>query len=222
MASYSNGEATRKAILDCSRRLFFRYGYSATLWKVIVQEADVNPGLIHYHFKTKAMLAEAVLAKYYLESLVRIDGLFADEGQAVKDSIAIREYWYVIVNSLEFRRFLYEVSLERIPQHVSESLGQDYLLAISKELSLRQDYGELALLSRFSFSVETEILVAYVDGLINYPCDKLAVLDIKTMFELLSVPSEVISDVLNRSGELFSQLDIRIHDEFCVSATRTG
>ena len=55
--------ATTDRILDAAERLFANHGYEGTSIRDIVDEAKVNLAAIHYHFRSKEALLEAVLTR---------------------------------------------------------------------------------------------------------------------------------------------------------------
>ncbi len=54
---------TREKILDSAERLFASGGYAATSLRSIMAEAGVNVAAIHYYFRSKESLLEAVLTR---------------------------------------------------------------------------------------------------------------------------------------------------------------
>lgn len=57
MANYSKGITTYNNILHTARNLFYTQGYSNTTTRQIAKEANINLGLIKYHFSSKADIA---------------------------------------------------------------------------------------------------------------------------------------------------------------------
>lgn len=55
--------ATRDRILDTAERLFSEQGYSATSVRQIITKARVNLAAVHYHFRSKEALLEAVILR---------------------------------------------------------------------------------------------------------------------------------------------------------------
>lgn len=53
-------DETRHTILDSAEQLFAKLGYSATSFRDIAVDANVNPALISYYFGSKRVLHEAV------------------------------------------------------------------------------------------------------------------------------------------------------------------
>src|SRR5581483_10822770 len=54
---------TRERILDTAERLFAENGYSGTSLRAIIHHAGVNLAAVHYHFKSKEALLEAVVLR---------------------------------------------------------------------------------------------------------------------------------------------------------------
>jgi AcrR family transcriptional regulator len=54
---------TPERILDTAERLFAEHGYSGTSLRAIIAEADVNQAAVHYYFRSKEALLEAVLLR---------------------------------------------------------------------------------------------------------------------------------------------------------------
>ena len=68
---------TRDRILDAAERLFAERSYGATSLRSIIAAAGVNLAAVHYHFRSKAALLDAVLARRLepvnRERLARLD-----------------------------------------------------------------------------------------------------------------------------------------------------
>ena len=70
-------EETERRILDAAHAVFVRAGTAGARTLEIAKEAGVNPALLHYYFRTKERLAEAVFrraAGQLLPAVVRILG----------------------------------------------------------------------------------------------------------------------------------------------------
>jgi TetR/AcrR family transcriptional regulator len=66
---------TEQRILDAANAVFLRRGTAGARMEEIAREADVNQALLHYYFRTKDRLAEAVFrraAQQLLPSLIEI------------------------------------------------------------------------------------------------------------------------------------------------------
>jgi AcrR family transcriptional regulator len=219
MGNYSNGENTNRAIINAGKKLFYDKGYRATRINDIALEAGVNPGLIHYYFKTKGNIALAIYTEILENQMKVMDSLFPNESVQIINAIELRIYWYFITHGEAYKRFLYEISLERIPHELTKGIGVDYFVALNEEYPFEQDKEMLKMLCLCSFAIETEMIVGYTECYFSFPEERLAEFDIKSMFELMSVPHDRIELILNRSKELFSQLSIKLLPEFVVDVS---
>jgi AcrR family transcriptional regulator len=72
---------TEQRILDAANTVFLRRGTAGARMEEIAREAGVNQALLHYYFRTKDRLAEAVFrhaAQQLLPSLIKILGSAVD------------------------------------------------------------------------------------------------------------------------------------------------
>lgn len=56
----SNDKSTEKRILDAARRVFVKRGMAGARMQEIADEANINKAMLHYYFRTKDKLFEAV------------------------------------------------------------------------------------------------------------------------------------------------------------------
>jgi AcrR family transcriptional regulator len=54
---------TKERILNAAEKLFAQKGYGATSLRSIIAEAEVNVAAVHYHYRSKESLLEAVLVR---------------------------------------------------------------------------------------------------------------------------------------------------------------
>lgn len=91
----TQGAATRRKLLDISRRLMMAQGYSATSIDVICREANVTKGAFFHYFKTKQDLGEQLLRDYwetrqrqFKDALPANDGTPLGQLRAFLDAVA--------------------------------------------------------------------------------------------------------------------------------------
>lgn len=106
MRNYENGLDTKAKILNATRTLFYQKGYEATTFKDIASLAGVNQGLIVYHFKTKANLADTVFRDYIKESLGGVEKMFPERAQLTQYFIDDFLYFRLIYENAPFRNFM--------------------------------------------------------------------------------------------------------------------
>jgi len=77
---------TKTQVLVASLSLFNEQGEPNTTTNDIANEADISPGNLHYHFKKKANLVEALLAEFQADVRRALDPPTGDE-------ITIDDFW---------------------------------------------------------------------------------------------------------------------------------
>lgn len=85
-----DGEGTRDRILDAAHELVLKHGYAATSIDMLLEKTGLTKGAFFYHFKSKAELAHALIARFaeqdhrmMTESLARAEKLARDPLQQV-------------------------------------------------------------------------------------------------------------------------------------------
>lgn len=72
----------RQRLLTTARRLFIAQGFAAVPIRAIATEAGVNPAMIHYYFRSKQGLYEAMLSETIGPVLVRLRASLDDKSTA--------------------------------------------------------------------------------------------------------------------------------------------
>lgn len=78
---------TRDVILDAARSTFLRHGTSGARMQEIADEAGVNKALLHYYFRSKDGLAEAVFEREAARLLPPVLETFADEERTLEEKV---------------------------------------------------------------------------------------------------------------------------------------
>ncbi|HXD19891.1 MAG TPA: helix-turn-helix domain-containing protein [Vicinamibacterales bacterium] len=83
---------TEQRILDAAHAVFLRRGTAGARTQEIAKEAGVNSALLHYYFRTKARLAEAVFQRAAMElmpAVIRVLGSEAELEEKVEQVVDI-------------------------------------------------------------------------------------------------------------------------------------
>jgi TetR/AcrR family transcriptional regulator len=80
-------ERTETRILEAAHAVFVRRGTAGARMQEIAQEAGVNQALLHYYFRSKDRLAEAVFRRAASELLPRVIGVLSSDA-ALEDKVA--------------------------------------------------------------------------------------------------------------------------------------
>jgi AcrR family transcriptional regulator len=91
-SSQSHDRDTEQRILDAAHAVFLRRGTAGARMQEIAREADVNSALLHYYFRSKARLAEAVFqhaAMQLMPAVIRILGSDAELDAKVEQVVDV-------------------------------------------------------------------------------------------------------------------------------------
>ncbi len=165
MANYENGLDTKEKILHAAKCLFYEKGYEATSFKDISSFGKVNQGLIVYHYKTKARLANAVFREFIKASMQSIEKYFGGVDTLTQYFIGDYLYFRLLYDDVSFRNFM-ETCCDNGMLKMKEDAAQDtvymkYYWALADQIT--EDAGPDGIM--------LEGLLTIFDGLKdNYTC----------------------------------------------------
>ncbi len=109
MKTYDNGVATRRAILDACKELFYEKGFRETSNDDICKKAHVIRSSIYYHFKDK----ETIRYEVMWEWMTALRHLMRDYGEE-KYSFSLSMYalWVRSLSDAKFRKFFVDYHLD--------------------------------------------------------------------------------------------------------------
>lgn len=114
----------REQILKAADNLFGEVGFDAATTREIAEKSGVNKALIHYHFKSKEALLEALLDSYY-ERLNRTLGKALEENGTMRERMTrlVDVYVDFLAKNLNFSRIVQRESsgtrhVDRIAKHL--------------------------------------------------------------------------------------------------------
>ena len=83
----THDERTEQRILEAAHAVFVRRGTAGARMQEIAQEAAVNQALLHYYFRSKERLAEAVFRRAAGELLPRVIDVLGSDA-AIEEKVA--------------------------------------------------------------------------------------------------------------------------------------
>lgn len=129
---YSNGDATRKRILEVCNKLFYENGLVNTTYKDICREAGVLSGTLTHHFSSKQNIAVIVYLISMYDLDYEIDMLFPEEDKLQRLLLSIYLQLKVMYSDSCYCRFRIDFSnadlyhgsyMRHLPRILSEVLG---------------------------------------------------------------------------------------------------
>jgi TetR/AcrR family transcriptional regulator len=70
---------TETLVLDAARKVFLENGFDGTTMQLIADEAGINKALLHYYFRSKDRLFEAVFVEAFSRMIPNLLKIFASE-----------------------------------------------------------------------------------------------------------------------------------------------
>ena len=80
--------STEQRILDAAHAVFLRRGTAGARMQEIAEEAGVNKALLHYYFRNKERLAQAVFRQVALQLLPPVIGVLSSTELGIEDKVA--------------------------------------------------------------------------------------------------------------------------------------
>lgn len=166
--------ATHEQLLDAAERVFYEQGVSRTSLQAIAEAAGVSRGAIYWHFKNKADLFSAMMARITLPMETTLQCIGADDGRDPLDALqhAILDAMRKIASDERTRRVL-EVATLKV-EYVDELLAvkarqlQTQTEAVQRmALSLQDTSARQAVILPISALTAAQGLHALVVGLIH-------------------------------------------------------
>ena len=152
MGTYESGNKTKYKISEAARELFYKNGFSNTTYKQLGNLANVNLGMIVYHFKSLDNLAEIIYADILKERskllVERTDELFGK--QLFKASTLLLAFMRINTQAYldypNFSRFIVErlskgLTVNSPPFDTTlHTICEDYRVELSDKESMLQKY----------------------------------------------------------------------------------
>jgi TetR/AcrR family transcriptional regulator len=111
-------------ILDAARTVFIRNGYEGTSMQMIADEAGMNKALLHYYFRNKDRLFEAVFLEAFGKMAPKLQQIIISEKPfPEKIAIFVNEYITTLMEIPEIPIFILH-ELKRNPQRIVELVSR--------------------------------------------------------------------------------------------------
>lgn len=193
----------KEKIFEAAEQLFYDKGYSNTSVSEIIELSGTNKGSFYHYYSKKEDLAEAVLLSSHHNQNAGIKSLFPNENSLVLLALENRALWYAIFSSENIRRFLADLNRESLHYE------SHYILDPCKEFSPRTfTQKEFALIVTANIGIRRNLNIFMHDNYQKYEFYEPSNFYLTNLFKLFDIKKEDIDYTLERSLELFKQLEI--------------
>ena len=221
MAEYETGKTTKQKILESAASMFWQKGYSNTRYNDFARKYDINPGLIHYHYKKKRLLGEATYLRIIEDTIQNAKIIVGDDDDILLQyAIITRIFWKYIEISPEFSRFLRDIIIDRIAIKLSTREDLYWYRQFNKKYELGIPDCEMDVQIIMAIAGELEFILAYMNGDLDIAADDCARLDIQNTLRSMYFSDSIISHIIGASADLLEQYNIAMEKEFHAVITK--
>lgn len=220
MAQYKKGMDTKHTILTISKKLFYENGYIKTSCKKICEEAEVNLGLIHYHFKTKKNIATIIYTYFLIEVKDLVKNIMTNElnNYELKYAIAVENWIYMslLLKNESYKKFYYEICKESLLLDENTKIIEFFFKLHNNTYNLNLTPNEIKLIRVVNATSGMGLVEKYIEGYFDMTLEELIEYKIRNMFRLMNLSKDNIDEIIQNSYEIYKKMNIGISDYFKV------
>ena len=142
----SRDRDTEQRILDAAHVVFIRRGTAGARMQEIAEEAGVNKALLHYYFRNKSRLGEAVFRRVATGMFARLAGIMGGDAEIETKVIQVVELYFTQLSKVPYVPGYVLSELNQHPERSGQLLeivrtlrtnpkAPDFVGALSKQLA---------------------------------------------------------------------------------------
>ena len=216
MADYSVGIITRDKILETCKFLFFKYGVEDTTYKMICESANVNRGLIPYHFKTKYNIAQTIYEELLSEYEDWINKIFplAKFELCVQFCCSSMLLYRLICSNEKFMKFYYDIKNARELNPASFKIQQHIIQNLMEYYDIKLSPSEITTLTCMFTSIETGLINGVYNKTITEGPDLIVKKDMNFVLSSLEFDQEKVHNYFDSAMALTKGYSIEMGPSF--------
>ena len=211
MKTYSVGDETKESILKTSRRLFYEKGVAATSYDDICKGAQINRGLIPYHFKGKNNIAGIIFNELIGCFNVAISNKLQTDNKNIHHVVLMfRE----AKNNENFCRFYSEVENSNDCYEVTLASQMELIQELSEYNGLTFSESALRTIGCMYEGTERELADNLYRGYLTEPIDEIVKRDTYFVFSSLGFETKQIDNIFKEAKRLADGFRVRVLEQF--------
>ena len=224
--TYQAGDRTKAEILQGSRKLFFKKGYSDTTYNDISELLNINRALIPYHFKSKQALALTIYNDITETVISRSDELL--DIASMSDDLAAAFHliiFYRLFMSRQFTNLVCDLMKDNSEILINTDFEKQSLKNLSGKYASNDEETDilinsmcairLSLIKKIQENFYSSEKSAGKKNIVSY-FDIYARTYINYALRYIGTKDNDISELVNAAVQLANLIDIEIHPEFKV------
>lgn len=216
MGEYSVGIATKRRIYEESKRLFYAKGIKGTSYTDICNAAEVNRGLIPYHFKSKSGIAVEVLAEFIQNMEIAVN-------EWLEPLSAVQLEHNIMIELLMFRmlsedrnacRFYSEIHTDDTYREKSLDIQSGVMREFAEGGGVEVSPESLNTVTAMVEGTETELVRLVYAGLLEESIEDMVRRDVECCYFLLGADIPAVDASCDHAFELAEGVTMTCDDQF--------
>lgn len=214
MGEYKSGLVTKNKILDVCKPLFYRNGIEKTTYNMICDSAEINRGLLPYHFSSKDNIAY-IIYEDFLNAFERwMNESIRNSNVAYVFAASSFVFFRFIFSDRCFMRFYWQ--LKDSAKLYKEMIAIQYhtIKRISSECNKPISEESINTLSCMYYGLERELLRNTYNGFITEGVDTIATKDLLFVMSMIGFSTDEIEAMTAYAREESKNYEIKMTDTF--------
>lgn len=216
MGEYSAGIATKARILQVCKELFYAYGLEDTTYKMICDKAEINRGLLPYHFRSKYNIARTIYDSFLQQFEGWMDQIYRDVDYVERFAASCLVLYRFIYSNRNFMRFYCDLKTCRDLKPYITEIQTKTIRKIVSACAIEISDEEIRTLSCMYCGVESELITNSYNGFITEDVEAIAVKDLLFVLSMLKFDSVEIKHIVHSAAELSQPCNITMVNGFAV------
>ena len=154
---------TEIIILNAAKKVFFKKGYDGARMQEIADEAGMNKALLHYYFRSKDKLFEAIFYDAFQQFIPHMaEKMFSNISFEKKIEIFVENYLEVLIKMPQLPNFVL-TEVNRNPERIAEMFSKMGLnpMLILQLIQKEMDEGRIRIINPKHFLINTIALCIF-------------------------------------------------------------
>lgn len=212
--TYNAGNLTKEKIMQETKKLLYKQGFTGTTYDDISNAAKINRALIPYHFKSKQILGQTIYSEIINHFLERFDSILnISEFSPDFVSILHTTAYYQLLKDRHFTQFVNELQADKdfsLFMQKSEALLLDGLLTKNTKLS----DSEVTILLSSAIGMKKELF--YLINTTDIDINEAAKLQLYMLLSYTGYSRKKIEELYDSAMQVINMMNFKITKNFQI------
>lgn len=214
MGEYSAGITTKNKIIQSCKKLFYEYGIEDTTYKMICESAQINRGLLPYHFKSKDNIARHIYDEFLQDFENWVDETFSSINYVYRFATSNMMFYQFVYGNQHFLHFYRDLKVSPDLNAYSLDMQIRTIQKLSNSSSIEMSEQSLHTLACMYLGVERELINQSYLGFITENANQIAEKDILFVLSMLNFNTETIRQVIRTAKSLSTGYHVEMKADF--------